>query len=328
MLKTNGTGNFSATNDGNGSNAYNGYMYANELTNWVNSVTNIQMNIPTGNSTLVKDRRYSFLIDAVYFWKNDATYEFETINTSTQGRNLDSVLNIFLSYEPNGTAIGGYANTINPNSSVKYTEMKANWQAYVNNINIGDPYSWIFHRAGTTTNHELGHLLGLSHTVMIGSGPPCNTGCPPLFLPIIPTCVDGCDDTPTAWDIHIANGCTKHPACGWNNLTTDCSNNFMDYGGANAMTPCQRDIVHTSLQGGMKDYTVCAAVSLDLPLCDIGYPKLSYFGKKISIGCAGTEATMGNENIKLYFSESVELKNFSITAGSNFEMMSESVCTF
>lgn len=127
-----------------------------------------------------------------------------------------------------------------------------------------------------------------------------------------------------------ANGCTTHPACGWNTGgQPDCSNNLMDYNGSNALTPCQIGIVHSSLEGGMKSYLSCSAVSNDLTLCDIGYPKLSYFGKDVSIGCVATPADVSSsEEIKVYFSNFVELTNFEVNSDSEFEIILENNCNF
>jgi hypothetical protein len=213
MLRTNDTGNFREADDGDGRTTYNGYMYANELTEWMNNACswNQQMNIPTGNSTPVIAKNFFFVSGA---------------------------------------------------------------------INL--------------------------------------------------SCDDGCSDTPRAWDITSPDGCSNHPACGWNTGgQPNCSNNLMDYNGSNALTPCQIGIIHSSLEGGMRTYLSCADVSRDLSLCDIGYPKVSYFGKIISLGCVATPAVVSNnEKIKVYFSNSVELTNFEVSNNSEFEVVLENTCTF
>jgi hypothetical protein len=334
ILRANGTGNFTELNDGNGNSAYNGYMFANDLTNWMNGVCswNEQMRIPTGNTTPVIAKNFSFVLDGVYFWRDDATYNFASYNANyaAQGQNKDSVLNIFLTYD-NSTniSVGGYASDLDANSKIKYTENRCYWQRYHLAITSNTPMEWAMHGTGSNTVHELCHLLGLSHTVKWNGGGQCGTGCPG-YTAINTACDDGCADTPTAWSIMNANNCTTHPDCGWNTGSLpNCSNNVMDYSGANALTPCQLSIIHASLEGGMRSYLSCAAVANDLQLCDISYPKVSYFGRNVSIGCSATPATVANnEKISLFFSNSVELTNFEVSTNSEFEVILESVCAF
>jgi hypothetical protein len=337
MLKTDGTGNFTETTDGDGRTTYNGYMYANDLTNWMNGWNsyNIQMNIPPGNSTPVIDKNYSFVLDACYFWRNDATYNYGSINYVTQGQDKDSVLNIFLDYKmytSGDSSAGGYASSLTATSKLKYTENMRYWQGYKNNVNGGYPFDWFLHGTGANTDHELGHLLGLSHTAMWNNAAKCPVNCPISPGAVNTACDDGCNDTPTAWDMANASGCTVYPNCGWGTGANPyCSNNMMDYAGANALTPCQIDIIHSSIEvaNGMKSYTSCAAVSKDLTLCDIGYPKISYFGKVVNIGCTATAATVSNpEKIKVYFSNSVDLNNFEVGTNAEFEVVQEGTCTF
>lgn len=336
MLKNDGTGNFTEISDGDGRTTYNGYMYAHDITNWMNDRNNWneQMNIPTGNSTPVISKNYFYVLDACYFWRNNTTYNFNSIDYTSQGKDKDSVINIFLSYDPANGSAGGYASSLDPNSKIKYTENKSYWQGYKSVVNGGLPYGWHLHGVGSNTNHEIGHLLGLSHTIRWNGAPPCPTGCSDPnnqgFGTIDVNCDDGCNDTPKAWEITTNGGCSNHPACGWNTGgQPNCSNNVMDYNGSNALTPCQIGIIHSSLEGGMKTYLSCSAVTKDLSLCDIGYPKISYFGKNVSIGCTSTLADVTNqEKIKLYFSNNVELTNFEVRSDSEFEVIFEGSCSF
>jgi hypothetical protein len=326
MLKTDGTGNFRELDDGDGRTSYNGYIYANDMISWMNeaSAWNPKLNIPTGNNITQNPKNFAFVLDAVYFWRNDNTYNFNTVNYLTQGKDKDNVINIFLSY---GNSTGsGYASNIDPNSKEKYTENRSYWTVYKNNISAGNPFGWFLHGTSVNTLHELGHLLGLSHTVMYSYGVQCPTSC----TTSVPVCGDACDDTPSANEIMNANNCTKHPHCGWGTGSiVDCSNNLMDYSGDHALSPCQINIIHSSLEGGMKTYLSCQAVASDLSLCDIGYPKVSYFGKNISVGCVNTMAHVtNNEKIKLYFSESIELNNFEVRSDSEVEFIEEAVCGF
>lgn len=353
MLKSNGTGNFTEITDGDGRVSYNGYKYAKDVTQWMNErcTWNEKMNIPPGNNTPNLPKNISFVLDAVYFWRNDNVYNFRAIYDQSYpiyGKDRDSVLNIFLSYHqftyPEKLSVGGYAASLNPNSKIKYTENRGYWQQYLNIVNNGGYIFNLFNGTGANTLHELFHLLGLSHTVRWNGSAPCPTGCPGfgnnISNPINTNCDDGCDDTPTAWEIMQLNNCAYHPdynddetrsgPCGWGNGNNPyCSNNIMDYNGHNALTPCQLEIIHSSLEGGMKSYLTCEAVTKNIALCDIGYPKLAYFGKNITIGCQNQQATITNgEEIQLYYSQSVELSNFEIRSDCTFEVFIESPCTF
>lgn len=338
MLKSDGSGNFTETTDGNGSSDYNGYMYARDLTAWMNNscAWNPQMNLPPGNTTPVIDKNFSFVLDAVYFWRNSNTYNYQTINYTNQGQDKDSVLNIFLSHA-NGVnqKIGGYASNPDENSKVKYTENRFYWQQYIFNLSQNYPMTWLLHGTGSQTLHELGHLLGLSHTVQWNNAPPCPTGCPidsnnyPGAGPINPFCDDGCSDTPAAWEITNIFGCDKHPNCGWGNSGPHCSNNLMDYTGSAALTPCQIGKIHSHTENGMRSYLMCAALETDKTLCDIGYPKTSYFGKSLTIGCPNNTATVSTrEKISLYFSEEVNLSLIEVESGAEFEIIRGEVCGF
>lgn len=354
LLKSNGTGNFTELTDGDGRVTYNGYQYARDVTKWMNdrSVWNEKMNIPPNNSTPVLEKNFSFVLDAVYFWRNDALHAFDAINSSNYsiyGKDRDSVLNIFLSYHnfnplnDEKLSVGGYASSLSPISKIKYTENRGYWQQYLNIVNNGGNIFNLFNGTGGNTIHELLHLVGLSHTVRYNWADPCPTGCPGfnagISNPIDLNCDDGCDDTPTAWEIMQLNDCAYHPdyndgqkkgPCGWGNGNNPyCTNNIMDYDGHNALTPCQLEIIHASLEGGMRSYLSCEAVTKNIALCDIGYPKLAYFGKNITIGCQNQQATITNgEAIQMYFSESIELSNFEIRSDCTYEAFLELPCNF
>ena len=130
MLRTNGTGNFTETTDGDGRTWYNGYTYANELIDRMNirNDYNEQMNIPTGNTTPILNKNFHYVLDAIYFRRNDATFNFD-INYSNcytvYGEDRNNVVNIFLSYCPsnnNYCSSSGYASSLDYNSKIKFTE--------------------------------------------------------------------------------------------------------------------------------------------------------------------------------------------------------------
>lgn len=313
MLRSNGTGNFTEVDDGDGENSYTGYDFAEEHTAWMNwfESTNPKMHLPVGNSTDNPDKNFSYVVDAVYFHRNDAT--FASTGPMMKSNN---VLNIFLVWETNSnyTYSTGYAvGWSNPNTRPKYTVIKHIWQTWkalvkTNSRTIND-----FHFIdGRLTHHELAHLYGLSHTMVHNYyGTPCESGCSGGVVDL--SCGDdGCADTPSAWDIACGNG---HPACGWGDeYDPNCTNNMMDYTGGLALTPCQISKVHSSLEGGMKSFLVCDAVSQDLDVLDPEYPDVSYYGKKLRIGNdTATLATINaREKMNFYYSEEVSFENFAV----------------
>lgn len=191
----------------------------------VRLMQNHKMNLPEGNQTPVLNPKYQYKIvsssndpdddgfyrhldnDLYYFvnkGKNRNNYSKAAVDK--YGINADSIINIFLlphhpdslkskSYKPHkaGIALGtalkmaGYLQ-----------ERDAPWQS------------------ATLLNHEIGHILGLSHSWVN---------------------YDRCDDTP------------PHPNCWSQTDAPPCdgviSNNIMDYNGSQmAITPCQLGLIH------------------------------------------------------------------------------------
>jgi hypothetical protein len=332
MLKSDGSGNFNELNDGDGR-LYSGYDFANDITQAMNDRNswNEKMNILPNNTTAYPEKNYKYVLDAVYFHRDDVTHYKKMIDYPNQGRDKDNVVNIFLTedntFPPGG---GGYASSLDQNSKIKFTENWFGWQQYKINMANSYPWGWTLHANSQQFNHEIGHLLGLSHTVMWNDGIPCQTGCPGSGVVNL-LCDDGCADTPTAWEVTSANGCTVHPAGIWNTGNDPWkSNNLMDYNGANALTPCQINIIHSSLEGGMRSYTACDAVTTDRSYCDLAYPRVTYFGKNVSVGmCPGTVADVtSKEKLAVWFSGSLELGQFEVKDHSELEAIFHGICLF
>ena len=336
MQNSSGGGNFRSYDDGDGR-PFTGYDYARQHVEAMNNMcgNNYQLNLPVGNTLQILPKNYRFVLDAVYFVPNNSFYDYGNLNGkfTTYGMDKPNVMNIFISHSLDNA--GGNASnlsaTYNPTSG-KCTDVRAYWRQYIAEMNNGSGIQdWV---RATTTGHELGHLLTLSHTVLNNGAPKCGTGCSNFPVdegggPINTACDDFCADTPTAWEITQANNCTKHPACEWQDPSIYCSNNFMDYAGAHALSPCQIGRIHVALEGGLKQFLSCYAVGLDQTFCNLSYPKTSYFGRNVIVGNCGTLAHITNKNkIDLYYSSSVELNNFEVRADSEFEIILEPVCGF
>ncbi len=234
-------GNFTEIYDGVDTNSnYSGYDYANDLIDMANYrlSLNQQMNLPPGNNTSVLEKKYRYVLDEVYFHRDNNHYYYPSYPMSLYGENKGSVVNIFLNNADGGTG-DGHANM----SGDRYTEIRGAWEGY--NFVLNDPnYSldgnlWV---VGNAINHEIGHNISLLHTIRYSSGACCDI------------CDDGCDDTPIRQEMLNLG---FDPCCGWGGGSiSTCSNNQMDYSGSEALTPCQLGKIHYTLMYNMENYLV------------------------------------------------------------------------
>jgi hypothetical protein len=102
----------------------------------------------------------------------------------------------------------------------------------------------------------------------------------------------------------------------------------MDYNGGISLTPCQLNKIHSGLEGGLKTYLTCEAVKTDLTLTSVGFPNLSYFGKKITVNPSTPIELVTNNKTEMYFSESVDFSNFSVRYGSSLDVIYETPCNY
>ncbi|MGP1447247.1 MAG: zinc-dependent metalloprotease family protein [Candidatus Limimorpha sp.] len=243
MMKSDSTLNFRPFDDGLGNCSFTAYDYSNQIVSYVNQRLsgNEQMHLPPGNATQVLERKYRIILKDVYFHYDDDAY---TYNSSSSGHLScseinyysaypESEINVFFVYDDN---INGYQGGGNANmSGNRYVRIKASWQKYRDGGGCdgfwGD--SW-------TLIHEIGHNLGLNHTMHYSSGGCCDY------------CDDGCSDTPTRHEI-IEMG-EPDPCPHWGNEGSNYSNNAMDYSGLVAITPQQLGIVHHTLTHDMLLY--------------------------------------------------------------------------
>jgi hypothetical protein len=224
MLRTDGTGNFTSTDDGNGNSYPNGYDYASLVINDINSdlMANNPMTLPFGNTTSVEPIQFQLILypnlsEGVHFHEvDDAEYFYSSSFANWKGNFSvygEDVIDIYLCGSPTQTTdLKGIAEFF----ANGYDEIKLYdaWRSY-NNGN----YIWGWWDFARLLNHELGHLLGLRHSWNSNDSYLTNLDC---------------SDTPS------------HSNC-WS-PSPPCSNNVMDYNVLkSSFTPCQLGIIHEYL---------------------------------------------------------------------------------
>lgn len=223
ILKDDNTGNFRETDDGNGNNTYNGYLFAQDIVNRSNYklANNQQMTLPLNNTTQVCPINFRYELKGVYFHRDSELYNYilpEVDNTfnpikrrlySKYKINESSEINVFIINHDNLTR--GEAIDVGNNVEASFL-IAGNWREYKNgNTSTSD----------NLFNHEMGHVLGLFHTWDSD---------------------DFCNDTPFNPNL-------------WCESDASHSNNVMDWNcSQNSFTPCQLDRIMTNLNSGFKKF--------------------------------------------------------------------------
>lgn len=320
MLKEddNNPGNFTPSHDGQFGYDYNGYLAAEQLIKRANDrlAGNIPMALPPGNSTPVLERKYRYVLSGVFFHKDDSKYDFSTHVTNfwsnppdAYKENSTSVINIFSQEAGIYTGkVTGYA----PLPGYRTVIKGLNWRYfYEEGQNIPRyNYYWV---DAQNVNHEIGHNLGLNHTYLTSVSAEC------VFYD-----ADGLSDTPTAQEMsdnYGINMCNPNPTkpsihgpCGWS-VFGNCSNNMMDYSGADAMTPQQLGVAHKTFQeeNGHYPYTTCYYSQNQLLIQNFTTNK-AYIAQNVVVPT--TEIVVVDDYKGLF----VNCEEFDIELGSEFEI--------
>ena len=241
MLKSDSTLNFRPYDDGLGDSSFTAYDYSNEIISLMNLrlSVNEHMHLPQNNNTNVLSRQYRVCLKGVYFHYDDNAYTFSSLSPGYLSEseiqqfsvNPESEVNVFFVYEDDPNSNGGGNANMDGN---RYIRKKKSWQKYVQYGDIG------FWADAFLLAHELGHNLGLRHTMLTGNGYCCNE------------CDDGFADTPTR--IEIINSGQPDPCPSFGDEGIYYSNNMMDYSGLMAITPEQLGMVHYTLTHSMFSY--------------------------------------------------------------------------
>lgn len=226
-----GTGNFRATDDGNGNPFVTGYTKAEEMINMANSqlLNHPSMWLPNPNNTPRFPVGIGLVLNGVFFDKstqarNAATTDF-TFNT-TLGKEGANTINVYMLENPTYNG-GGIACNFGLSVGMYCVQSPAlkiygTWHIY-NTVNP----DWTTFKSRLLL-HELGHLLNSYHSWQY----------------------DYCGDTPennNCWSFNPSS-----PNC---DTWAEVTNNIMDYSGYDqaAWSPCQIGRVTSMITGSIGD---------------------------------------------------------------------------
>lgn len=329
MLKDDGTGNFTETNDPFNSNVgYNGYRFASEIITYMNTrlSNNASMHYqPPGVTVPVLPIPYRCILNGVYYWRNTNDYDNNAENfpylKSTYGKDIGYAINVFL-VKPNGESISGAAWLDYDACFVRGQDVV--FSRYLTSNDAAGSFAVFY----DVTNHEILHTLNLHHTIRIDFGGAC------CFSDITtPGCDDGCTDTPTYPQIQ-SNGYTD--ICNWCNWDYAnkkiFSNNFMDYScWMGAMTPCQINRVTSNIINNKTCFLSCAFDTQNIDICTSPTQSKSYIARNINViptSCTSNSIILPVNSRIVFNCETATInKNFEVPLGTEFEIIPAVSCT-
>jgi hypothetical protein len=238
------------------------------------------MNLPPNNSTAKLEKKYQYILNAVFFHRSNSYYLYTRNPTNINaafGKNLGKCINVFLQGKKAGSSSA--CAVMEGNRAVSFNGV---WDEYIN------PADAMWVKAGTL-NHEIGHNLSLIHTLIPkddeGKRGNCNGE-------------DYCSDTPTSDQLIPYNifPCDDCPRWG---TSTYCPNNQMGYSGHSALTPLQLGRVHWTIENEMSSYKSCFAPYLNISLTSFT-DNSSYICTSLTIPSGSS--ILVNNNKSLYIS--------------------------
>ena len=314
ISKTNGTGNFTETNDGYYNptpRSYNGYMYADDMIKWCNEHWNINepllhMPIP---AVPALPKKIKFQLCGVYFHKSDSdyyTYDLADSNYPPYVENTGEVINIFITKEHRtNPSAGGVAQGLGIGESTKIFEAYSYYKTAIDSNAM-----WYVSVPRKVINHEVGHLLNLSHVVVNCCGY-STADC------------DGISDTPTSGWL-IDHGFNNDKPCCW-----DCpskSNNLMDYSNTmGALSPMQIARVHENIDIPRLYYRNCKFQTQSLNITNFSASK-AYIAKKVTIPSGYNIVVNNNQALFINAEEFTINGQFEVQLGSVFSVETNPSC--
>ena len=173
MLKSDGSGNFTETDDGYGNDSgyhhegVTGYSRAGLMVEGANAAySTVVRNWRSPEGTFAVPKRLRYILHGVYFHRNDTTFNSTTLLypdfdgvTKKYGMNIGHEVNVFMTDETQNTGISGVVCCELTEAQYKQmgylTIFLRDWEVWYKKG--WDPGVWF------TLNHEFGHLMGLQH---------------------------------------------------------------------------------------------------------------------------------------------------------------------